>query len=417
MGLPIAVQAASRGVEVIGVDVNKRIVAAINEGLNPVHEPGIEDLLSRAVKAGNLVATDNLKEAVSQADAVIVIVPVLLTNSQQADLSIIEDVSIGISQAMKPGVIVSYETTLPVGTTRNIFLPILEQSGLKVERDFYLVFSPERVKSLMVMDRLNKVPKVVGGAGPLSLEQGLAFYRTILEAEIKSVGTLEKAEMVKLGGMIYRDVNIALVNEMARYCDKAGINLSEIIPFINTDGEAHLLQPGIGVGGHCTPIYPYFLIDDARRRHVPQSLAELARKINDSQAEYISRHLKAELGEIRGANVLLLGLGFRPDVKEDTKSPTYLVKDILEKDGMKVFLYDTLYSEDEICGKGFAYKDLHGTEPIDVVILVTAHSPFLRLDWKGLKERGVKFFIDGRNCFNREDVEKFGIRYMGIGKG
>lgn len=414
MGLPLAVQAASHGVDVVGVDINETTVAAINKGISPVGEPGVEDLLASAVKAGTLRATVDLKEAVSQADAIIVIVPVLLTESNQADLGTIKQVTEQIAQAMKSGATVSFETTLPVGTTRGVLLPILEGSGLKVEKDFYLVYSPERVKSLKVMDHLNKVPKVIGGAGPQSLEKGMKLYGAILRTELANVETLEKAEMVKLAGMIYRDVNIALANEISRYCDKVGINLVEIIPFVNTDGEAHLLQPGIGVGGHCTPVYPYFLINDANQKGVPQSLAEAARRINNSQPEYLLEMLQSHLGEIKDLKILLLGLGFRPDVKEDTKSPTYLIKEIFEKQGMKYFLNDPLYSRDEIRQKGFVHSDLYSQDQIDVVVLVSAHTAFLKLDWNGLKGKGVKVFIDGRNCFKKNDIEKRGIKYIGV---
>ncbi|MBI5409244.1 MAG: nucleotide sugar dehydrogenase [Nitrospirae bacterium] len=417
MGLPIAVQAASRGLDVTGVDINEDLVAAINRGESPIDEPGINNLLSDAVKSGKLKATVNLSDAVSRVNAIIVIVPVLLTDSKQADLGTIKAVTSGISRAMKPGAVVSYETTLPIGTTRNILQPLLEESGLKAEKDFYLVYSPERVKSLLVMDRLNKVPKVVGGAGPLSLEKGMKLYSAILKSELISVGTLEKAEMVKLAGMIYRDVNIALANELSRYCDNVGINLSEIIPFVNTDGEAHLLQPGIGVGGHCTPVYPYFLINDARQKGVSQSLAETARKINDGQAEYVLQRLKILSGNIEGLKILLLGLGFRPDVKEDTESSAYLIRKAVEKHGAECFLYDPFYSADEISGRGFVYHDLNSPDHIDAVILVTAHTLFLKLDWKRLREKGVRSFIDGRNCFKKDDLEEAGIKYAGIGSG
>ncbi len=314
MGLPIAVQAASRGFDVIGVDINPSVVAVINSGKSPINEPGADKLLPDLVKKGKLKATINLKDAVSKADAIIVIVPVLLTPSNEADLKAIIGVAAVIGQSMKKGAIVSFETTLPVGTTRNILAPLLEKGGLKADKDFYLVFSPERVKSNSVMEQMRKVPKVVGGAGPASLHKGIEFYRSIFVSEVVGVGSLENAEMVKLAGMIYRDVNIALSNELAKYCDKVGITLNELIPTVNTDGEAKLLLPGIGVGGHCTPVYPYFLINDAKRKGVRQLLAESARKINDSQAEYAVERLQKALGDMKKAKVMILGLGFRPDV-------------------------------------------------------------------------------------------------------
>ena len=202
MGLPIAVQAASRGMNVIGVDVNASVVKAINKGNSPVDEPGVAGAVPELVKTGKLRATTDLKDAVSKSEAIIVIVPVLLTPSNEADLESVIGVAHGIGEAMKRQTIVSFETTLPVGTTRKIILPIIEKGGLKVERDFYLVFSPERVKSNTVMDQMRKIPKVVGGAGPLSLKKGMELYGSIFASEVVSVGTLENAEMVKLAGMI-----------------------------------------------------------------------------------------------------------------------------------------------------------------------------------------------------------------------
>ncbi|MEW6103499.1 MAG: nucleotide sugar dehydrogenase [bacterium] len=411
MGFPLAVNAASKGWNVIGVDINPKTVEMINNGEMPIDEPGIEGILNDVVKRGLLRATLDLKEAVSIADVVIVIVPVLLDNYNRADLIGIKDVAQRLSKCMKKKVLISFETTLPVGTTRNILKPILESNGLKAEEDFYLIFSPERVKSLMVMERLNKTPKVVGGLGPLSLKKGIDFYKSIVDCVI-DVGSLENAEMVKLMGMIYRDVNIALINEMARYCDELGLDILKIIQSANTDKETYLLEPGIGVGGHCTPVYPYFLINDAEQRGISQSLAKMARRINDDQSEYIINSLEGYFGELTNLNVLLLGLGFRPGVKEDINSPAYLVDRALKTRKVKVFLYDPFYTPNEIIQKGFGYSDIYSNDSMDAVILVTGHKPFLMLDWSRLKEKGVKAFVDGRNCFRKEDVEKEGIAYI-----
>jgi UDPglucose 6-dehydrogenase len=150
---------------------------------------------------------------------------------------------------------------------------------------------------------------------------------------------------------------------------------------------------------------------------LPQYLAESARTINDSQAEYVACRLKAALGRIKGSNMLILGLGFRPNVKEDTKSPAYLLKEALEHQGARVSLYDPLYSSDELKKKGFKEGRLDGPGRTDAIILNTAHKEFLKLDWRSLRRRGVTVFVDGRNCFNPEDIEKHGIKFIGIGKG
>jgi nucleotide sugar dehydrogenase len=415
MGLPIAIQAAKMGWSVIGVDINHRVVDMINKGLSSINEPGIKDLLKTVVKNKKLIATTKIEDAISSVNVVIVIVPVLITNNYKADLRIIKMVSEQIGKNLKKGTIVSFETTLPVGTTRNILCPLLEKNGKKAGKDFYLVFSPERVKSLNIMKKLQEIPKVVGGYDKKSVNEGIKFYRSIIKAEIINAGTLEAAEMVKLAGMVYRDINIAIVNEMAMYCDSIGVNIENIIRMANTNGEAHLLQPGIGVGGHCTPIYPYFLINDAEKKGLSQTLAKQARKINDNQSEYMVQKLKRYIKNNSNFNVLILGLGFRPDVKEDIKSPAFLVDAALKSLGVNRFLYDPLYSKEEIEKLGFNYLNLKTKYKIDAIILVTAHTIFADLDWDTLKKNGLKIFIDGRNYFNRNMIEEKDIMYIGIG--
>ena len=417
MGLPIAVQAASRGLRVIGVDADRSVVESINSGKSHIGEPGIERSLRKAVKKGALKATTDTGHAVSRSDAVIVIVPVLLNGSKEADLTAIRKTASEIAKSIRRGTIVSFETTLPVGTTRKTILPILEKSGLKAEKDFYLVFSPERVKSNMVMRQMRRVPKIVGGIGPLSLKKGIKLYSSILTSRVVGVPSPESAEMIKIAGMVYRDVNIALANEIAGYCDKIGIDLNSIIPLINTDGEANLLYPGVGVGGHCAPVYPYFLINDSRRKGTVQVLALSARSINDSQAGYAVSRLRKVLGNKKGSGVLILGLGFRPDVKEDAYSTAYLLKGALKKYGFKPCVYDPLYTKEEIEKKEFVFSGLYDGPQVKAVILVTAHSAFSALDWKRLYKRGVRIFIDGRNRFEKVAVKKAGIKYIGIGKG
>jgi len=415
MGLPLAVQAAHQGISVIGVDVNESIISMINRGESPIDEPEVSELLAEAVARGELEATTDIKRAVKCSDAVIVIVPVLVNSAKQVNLDAISSVAVEIGAVLHSGTIVSFETTVPVGTTRNHLMPLLESKNMKAERDFFLIFSPERVKSQLVLKRLNRTPKIVGAVGPRSLEKGLELYRSILDAKVISVGSLENAEMIKIAGMVYRDVNIALANEIARYCDAKGINISKLVPLINSDGETHFLQPGIGVGGHCTPVYPYFLIHDSKSLGVKQTLAKEAREINDSQAEYIVHRLGERLNNIINIKVLILGLGFRPEVKEDINSPAYLVNKALLGKGAHVSLYDPLYSKDEILKKGFTPADLCTNDHIDAVILVTYHKAFSNIDWNTLKKRGVTVFVDGRNSFHRDSIEKYGIYYIGIG--
>jgi nucleotide sugar dehydrogenase len=416
MGLPLACQFAHNGASVIACDINPVVVDAINHGRCLVDEPGVPALLAAAVKAGCLTATTDTANAVSGSDVVVVIVPAVLTPDQHIDLTLLDSVSADIARGVHPGLMISYETTVFVGCTRTHLRPILETSGLQAGRDFDLVFSPERVKSQSVLRHLAKHPKVIGGFDDRAADRGVDFYQTFLGAPTIRLGSLEEAELCKLVGMIYRDVNIALANELARYAESVGINVHEVIAAANTDGEAALLQPGIGVGGHCTPVYPHFVIQDAITRHTPVTLAERARRINDEQAAYVLRRVETEWAQLRGKDVLILGLGFRPRVKEHIYSTAYLLRDGLQLLGANVTLHDPLYSPDEIRAHGFVPGSWHEDSPPAVLILNTAHPEYLELDFTALARRGVQLLVDGRHAWSTSAVRAAGLMYIGVGQ-
>lgn len=414
MGLPIACQLAGRGASVQACDVNPTLVATLNRGECPFEEPGLASLLQRVVAEGRFTATTDTAKGVSESDVVIVIVPVLLTPERKADLRQIHAVSKQIGQSLKPGALVIFETTLPVGTTRSL-IPLLESGGKKAGMDFHLVFSPERVKSRFVLKFLVETPKVVGGLTPEAAAKATAFYREYLGAPVMDVGSPEAAELVKLAGMVYRDVNIALANEIARYADAIGVEFGPIAAAANTDGEAALLTPGIGVGGHCTPVYPYFMLQDATQRGMHLELTDLGRRINDQQPRNILTRLESVWKPLKGRRVSILGLGFRPEVKEHTCSPAFQLRDALLERGANVELCDPLYSAEEIRALGFTPGDLTGETAPEAIILVTAHDAFLRLDFAALAKRGLQAAVDGRNVWDPLEAKQCGVVYLGIG--
>ncbi len=413
MGLPLACQFARRGADVLACDINPKVVDAINAGKSPVDEPGLPEAIAETVKAGRLKATTKISEAAAKSDVIVVIVPVLLTAAREADLSLISSAAREIAKGLKKGALVSFETTLPVGTTRAALKPLLEESGLAAGKDFHLAFSPERVKSRKVFEHLEKNPKIVGGLTPACAKRASEFYSQFLGAPANNLGSLESAELAKLAGMVYRDVNIALANELARYAELIGVDLASVIAAANTDGESALLSPGIGVGGHCTPVYPYFLNNDARRRGAPQSLSERARFVNDAQSAKALDRLEREWAPLPGRRVLILGLGFRPEVKEDACSTAYLLKDALAARGAKTFLHDPLYSDDEIKAHGFTPGVI---EDAEVIVLNTAHKPYAKLDFKKLAKAGLKAVVDGRNLWDAKEARAAGLFYLGIGR-
>ena len=416
MGLPLACQFARRGARVTACDSSPDRVEAIRRGESPIDEPGVPELLAELVRDGQISATGDTASAAGASEVVVVIVPALLTAERDIDASALQAASREIARSLRPGVLVSYETTVPVGGTRRLLLPVLEQSGLRAGHDFDLVFSPERVKSGGVLENLQHHPKVVGGHTTSAGRRAAEFYRRFLGAPVIDVGSLEAAELVKLAGMAYRDVNIALANELARYSEAIGLDMTALIDAVNTDGEAALLRPGIGVGGHCTPVYPYFLIRDAQRRSVELGLTERSRAINDDQARHTLDRLDRHLGGLSGAPVLILGLGFRPGVKEHAFSPAFLLRDELLRRDARVTLHDPLYDTHEIEQHGFTAGSLEDDPPPRAVILNTAHDDYLDLDFAELARNGVRTVVDGRNVWDPDAVREAGLSYLGVGR-
>lgn len=416
MGLPMAAHYASNGARVYGVDIDERVVEAVNRGECPiVGEPGLPEAISAAHENESLRATTDTAVAVRESDVVILIVPVGIDSESRVDFSHLDAAAQAVGEAMRPGQLVVLETTVPVGVTRHRLLPrLLDASGLAAD-EVRVAFSPERVSSGSVFRDLTTYPKLVGGLDEASGDAAVAFYQGALRAEVRQLASAETAEFAKLAESIYRDVNIALANELAVAADSLGVDYREAAAASNTQPYSHLHAPGVGVGGHCIPVYPYFLMEAGN-----QPLVALSRKINDSMAAYAVEYVEAELRQITGSgldgsSVLVLGLAYRAGVKEATLSSTLLLVKALEAKGARVLLNDPLFGHDELRARGFEPSRLPPQEPVDAVILQAAHREYAALDYRAFA--GCKVLLDGRRALDRERVEAAGIRYLAIGLG
>ena len=414
MGLPLACSFGKRGAHVIVSDINPAIARAIDAGACPYEEPGLPELMRELHAAGRLSGTTNTARAASEADVIVIIVPAHLTPERHIDLHILKDASTEVGKGIRRGALVIYETTVTVGSTRGSLIPLLEEhSGLKAGPDFHVAYSPERVKANLVLARLETTPKVVGGLDTASLERAASTYREVLGAPVDEVGTLEAAEMTKLLGMLYRDVNIALVNELAAFCEMCGVDFDRVRSAANSDGEANLLIPGIGVGGHCTPVYPYFITRESRRLGFMQRISEAAREINDGQPARQLDRVAAAWKPLAKQAVHILGLGFRPGVKVDTLSPAYALRDHLLKLGATVTIDDPHYSDDELRQAGFKRGSAGASA---LVVLNTAHPEFAHPDFSAWRRAGVEALLDGRNLWDQAGAERAGLLYFGVGR-
>jgi nucleotide sugar dehydrogenase len=225
---------------------------------------------------------------------------------------------------------------------------------------------------------------------------------------------LETAEFVKLAGMVYRDVNIALANELAVFSETSGIDFWKVLEAANTDGETFLLRPSIGVGGHCTPVYPYFLINSADASGAPQRIAALSRRVNEDQPARNVARLKAALDGLSGKKVHIMGLAFRPRVREDSYSPAFALRDILEREGASVTIEDPVFSDQELQARGFTPAEVEAVSP-EGLILNTGHPEFLESDFARWKACGINVVLDGQALWDRTAVEGAGLVYLGVG--
>lgn len=410
MGLPLAAQFAGHGWRVVAVDVQQSVVDAINEGRSHVEEePGLAEMVRTAHAAGRLRATTDGAAAARESDVVVLIVPVMLDDEQQPDYRSMDAAVASIGPGVHAGSVVIFETTLPVGDTRERFTPRLEAaSGLRAEEDFYVAFSPERLYSGAALRNLATYPKLVGGVGPTSTARAAAFYDAVLDAEIVAMSSAEAAEFSKLADTTYRDVNIALANEFARYAERVGVDVHEAIAAANSQPYSHIHQPGLGVGGHCIPVYPHFLLSRAPELE----LVALARRTNDGQVGIAIKALQQELGGLDGVPILVLGLTYRHGVRELAYSRALPLIDRLTHQGAVVSAYDPLLSADETlrcCATPWEW----GTRgPFRAIITQTADPRFASLDPAWFPDLAVLF--DGRDSL-RELALPDSVAYRGIG--
>jgi nucleotide sugar dehydrogenase len=410
MGLPLAVQFARHGWNVTAVDVNPDVVAAINEGRSHVaEEPGLADGVAETHAAGRLHATTDAAAATREADVVVLIVPVMLDDAQQPDYRYMDSAVDSIAGGVHSGVTIIFETTLPVGDTRSRFAPRLEAAtGLMAETDFFVAFSPERLYSGAVFANLATYPKLVGGMGAESGRRAANFYDSVLDAEIVAMSCAEAAEFSKIADTTYRDVNIALANDFARYADRVGVDIQEVIDGANSQPYSHIHQPGLGVGGHCIPVYPHLLLSRAPDLEV----VAVARRTNDAQVGAAIKSLEALLGGLDDVPILVLGLTYREAVKELAYSRALPLIERLSFHGAEVAAYDPLLTIEEMLRCCAAPYEWGQPAPFRAIVTQTADKLWERLDFSLFP--ALEVILDGRNSL-REIELPANVRYMGIG--
>ncbi len=422
IGLPLAVQFADRGHEVVGVDVNPAVVEKVNAGVEPFPgEAHLAEKLAELVPAGRLRATTDYADAIPGADAVVLVVPLFVDEeTAQPDFAWMDAATRSLAENLTAGTLVSYETTLPVGTTRNRWKPVLERvSGLTEGTDFHLVFSPERVLTGRVFADLRRYPKLVGGLSPEGARAATEFYESVLTFDerpdlsrpngVWDLGSAEAAELAKLAETTYRDVNIGLANQFALFADTQGIDVYAVIEACNSQPYSHIHRPGIAVGGHCIPVYPrlYLSVDPAA------SIVREARSVNAGMPARVVERAEELLGSLDGRRVVVLGAAYRGGVKETAFSGVFPTVEALRARGATVVVHDPLYDDGELRALGlepYAYGN-----PVDVAVVQTDHAEYAQIGPDDLP--GVRLVVDGRRVTDAARWAGTPRVVLGLGSG
>ena len=398
VGLPLAMELVRAGFRVLGFDISKRVVDGLNAGRSHIQDIP-SDAVAKAVAAEKFSATADLSR-LSEPDAISIAVPTPLSKTKDPDVSYVLSATESIKKTLRRGQLVILESTTYPGTTRELMLPALESTGLKVGEDFFLAFSPERVDPGNPKYNTRNTPKVVGGITPNCLEVTVALYEPAIERVVPVTST-EAAELVKILENTFRSVNIGLVNEMAIVCDKLGVDVWEVIDAAATKPFGFMkFTPGPGVGGHCIPLDPHYLAWKMRTLNYRTRFIELAGEINAEMPEYwvarVADRLNDQGKAVRGSTVLVLGVAYKKDIDDIRESPALDVIRLLEQRGAIVKYHDPhvpKLHEDGVELESIALTAdlLHGT---DCVVVVTDHT---NLDYP-LVAREAKLVVDTRHA-------------------
>jgi len=382
IGLPTASTFALHGLNVLGVDINPNVINTLNKGDIHIHEPGLHDIVTKAIQSGNI----SFSTQPAEADAFVIAVPTPFKeeefgdyNGQKyklADMRAVISATEAIVPHLRKGNLVVLESTSPPLTTIDLVKPILERSGLKAGLDFFLCYSPERVLPGQILRELIENARIIGGITPESARAGHDLYATFVKGKIVETDATT-AEMVKIMENTTRDVNIAIANEFSRLAEKFGVDVWEAISLANLHPRINILSPGPGVGGHCISVDPWFFVEAAPEL---TSLIYHARQVNDGQPQYVVNKMKLALGDLKNKKIAALGLAYKPDVDDLRESPAAEVVHLLQQEGANVKAWEPFKPDAKMSGIDMASDLNDAIRDADALLLLVNHAQFKNLN-------------------------------------
>ncbi len=419
VGLPMASLFADRGYQVKGADINEKIVKTIMSGQSPINETGLKEIVRAEVESGRLTATTDIDSVVKESDIIVIVVQTPINDEKRPDLKAFKSACKTVADNLSKGKLVVIESTIPPGTMKNIVVPtIYEKTKMTAGRDYFLAYSPERAIPTRTLEEIQTNSRVIGGINKESSTLASALYSTITTGELMTA-SLGTAEMVKIIENTYRDVNIALSNEIAMFCEKLGVDAIEAIKIANKHPRVNLHLPGPGVGGHCIPKDPYFLISKAEELGMDLKIISSARQINESMPSHILDLIESSLKkidkDIKTSKVSILGIAYKGNTDDTRGTPSEKIIKTLMKMDVDLISHDPFVSND--FGGKFSNNLEEVIEDSDCLVILTDHDIYREMDLKSFTDMMNKpsVIIDGRRILDPEAVEKAGAMYTGIG--
>lgn len=412
VGLPLALLTEKKGYKVIGIDIDSEKIKLINNRIAPF----IDDEVSNQLKNSSIEASTEFSK-VSESQIVIICVPTPVYENRKPNLELVKNACRSIAPFIQKGQLIILESTVNPGVSESIVMPILEKgSGLKCGKDFYLAHCPERINPGDEKWNVENINRVVGAFSVEGLQKAVDFYKSIISGEVKAMNSLKEAEAIKVVENSFRDINIAFVNELAMSFSKLDIDVVNVIEGASTKPFAFMPHyPGCGVGGHCIPVDPYYLIDYAKKNGFNSDVLVSARRVNNKMpkftAEMVKNGLKENKVSIKGAKVAVLGLSYKPNIDDCRESPSFEIIKTLESYGTDVVSYDPL-----VPNKSTSKSLDEAINGAKAVVIATAHDVFKELSPDYFLKNGVRVVVDGRNCLPKEAFVEAGITYKGIGR-
>jgi len=409
VGLPLACLAAEKGIKVTGIDIDKNKIALLKKSESPIKD---EALASSIKKYHTKINFSHNFEDIKNAEVIIVCVPTPVDDRHMPDLKPLISACTSIAPHFAANSLIVIESTIFPGTVEEIVQPIFE----KTKKPFLLSHCPERIDPGNKKFGINNLPRVVGGINTEATKKTADFYRSLIDVPVLELSSVKAAEATKIMENTFRDINIAFINEMAMSFDKAGIDIMEVIKGASTKPFAFMPHyPGIGVGGHCIPVDPYYLIEKAKQIGFNHEFLSLARQINNNMPHYTFSLLETEMkklnAKIQGAKIGILGIAYKANVDDTRESPSLKIIELLKQKKAEVMVYDPYVPSLSTC-KSIAELLAQS----DYIILATDHVQFTKIPASEFKKNGIRIIIDGKNCLDKEAIKKERILYHGIGR-